>query len=57
MMNLITIGIIVVVVAVIYGLKKLIDYENYQNDRPDTIRDNNTSTGVQEIKKTRDTVN
>jgi Sec-independent protein translocase protein TatA len=54
-MSLMTIGIIVIVAVVIYGAKKLIEYEDFQNDRPDTIRDNSTKPGIQEIKKTRDT--
>ena len=53
-MNLMSMGIVIIVVAVIYGCKKLIDYEDFQNDRPDTIRDNNTSHGIQEIKKKRE---
>jgi len=44
---------LVVVVAFIYGAKKLIASENHRNDSPDTERDNNTDAGIQEVKKKR----
>lgn len=46
--------IVVVLVAIIYGAKKLIAHEDHQNERADTVRDNNTEKGVQEIKKRRE---
>jgi len=44
---------VIVVIAFVYGAKKLIAHEEHQNDRSDTVRDNNTEQGIQEIKSTR----
>lgn len=47
--------ILVVIVVLVYGAKKLITSEDHKNDRTDTERDNNTDAGIQEVKSKRET--
>jgi len=57
-MSPIMMGLIVVVaLGLLYGFSKLIMSEEVKNDSTDTVRDNNTDEGVQDIKRTKNTGN